>query len=297
MDDTFDAYLEYTALEKKLAASTVAAYQRDLANFGEWLSVASTSPVDAAASDIAEYVSFLSSSGYSSASVRRMLSTVRGYFRFLQVSGLREDNPAELIPSPRKSLKLPHAISVEKVKELIESWKGDSPLSTRNRALLELAYGAGLRESELTGMTVARLHLDQAMVRPLGKGSRERLVPIGGQAVRWLSEYLDRARPFLAGGSSTPVLFLTYRGNPLSRMTVWNIVRRSAEMAGLKEDIHPHTLRHSFATHLLQGGADLRVVQELLGHSDIRTTEIYTSVDRTWLRSVMDRYHPRSREP
>lgn len=297
MDDTFDAYLEYTALEKKLAASTVAAYQRDLVNFGEWLSVASTSAVDAAPSDIAEYVSFLSSSGYSAASVRRMLSTVRGYFRFLQVSGLREDNPAELIPSPRKSLKLPHAISVEKVKELIESWNGDSPLSIRNRALLELAYGAGLRESELTGMTVARLHLDQAMVRPLGKGSRERLVPIGGQAVRWLSEYLDRARPFLAGGSSTPVLFLTYRGNPLSRMTVWNIVRRSAEMAGLKEDIHPHTLRHSFATHLLQGGADLRVVQELLGHSDIRTTEIYTSVDRTWLRSVMDRYHPRSREP
>ncbi|MBN2587095.1 MAG: tyrosine recombinase XerD [Candidatus Fermentibacteraceae bacterium] len=303
---SLDSFLEYSALEKKLALSTVEAYQRDLVHYLRWLSEACRDTAgtsermadvsNASYADLADYVSFLSSEGYSSTSIRRKLSTVRGYYRYLQISGLREDNPAEMMPSPRKPDRLPHAVSVDTVKAMIEVWNGDSPLSLRNRALMELAYGAGLRESEITGMTVARVHLDQSMVRPLGKGSKERLVPIGGAAVRWISRYLDEARPLLACGPSTPMLFLTYRGNRLSRMTVWNIVRTSARRAGVKDKVHPHTLRHSFATHLLQGGADLRVVQELLGHSDIRTTEIYTSVDRSWLRSVMDRYHPRSRE-
>lgn len=296
MDETLDSFLEYAALEKKLAVSTVDAYQRDLERFHRWLTGEGVVPAAAEASDIADYMSCLSSSGYSAASVRRNISTVRGYYRFLQVTGVREDNPAELMNSPRKPLRLPHAVSVKTVKALIEVWKGDSSLSTRNRALMELAYGAGLRESEITGLTVSRVHLDQYMVRPMGKGSRERLVPLGGAAVEWISKYLDQARPLLASGSTTPVLFLTYRGNPLSRMTVWNIVKSSARKAEVTEAVHPHTLRHSFATHLLMGGADLRVVQELLGHSDIRTTEIYTGVDRTWLRSVMDRCHPRSRE-
>lgn len=296
MDDTLDSFLEYSALEKKLAESTVEAYRLDLEHFEQWLSDTGTEIPEASSSDIAEYSSFLSSSGYSPTSVRRKLSTLRGYYRYLQSTGAREENPAELLPSPRRPLRLPHAVSIETVESILEVWKGDSPLSLRNRALLELAYGAGLRESEITGLTVARVHLDEYMVRPLGKGSRERIVPIGGAAVEWVSRYLDGARPVLAGNRRTPVLFLTYRGNPLSRMTVWNIVRDSALKAGVTEEVHPHTLRHSFATHLLQGGADLRVVQELLGHSDIRTTEIYTSVDRTWLRSIMDRCHPRSRE-
>ncbi|OPL17957.1 MAG: hypothetical protein AVO35_07295 [Candidatus Aegiribacteria sp. MLS_C] len=297
MDETLGSYLEYGALEKKLAGSTVRAYRVDLEHFRDWLGGSGPELSEAGPSDIAEYSHFLSSSGYSASSVRRKLSTLRGYYRYLQATGNRNDNPAELLPSPRKPLRLPHAVSVETVEALLEVWKGDTPLSMRNRAMLELAYGAGLRESEITGMTVARVHLEDYMVRPLGKGSRERLVPVGGAAVDWLSRYLDMARPVLARGRSTPVLFLTYRGNPMSRMTVWNIVRRSAEEAGVREDIHPHTLRHSFATHLLQGGADLRVVQELLGHSDIRTTEIYTGVDRSWLRSIIDRCHPRSREP
>lgn len=297
MDDTLDSFLEYSALEKKLARSTVEAYRFDLQHFRDWLRDTGPEVSLAGPSDIADYSHFLSSSGYSAASVRRRLSTLRGYYRYLQATGTRDDNPAELMPSPRIPLRLPHAVSVETVEAMLEVWKGGTPLSIRNRAMLELAYGAGLRESEITGMTVARVHLDEYMVRPLGKGSRERLVPIGGAAVDWLSRYLDLARPVLAGGRPTPALFLTYRGNPLSRMTVWNVVRRSAEEAGIREGIHPHTLRHSFATHLLQGGADLRVVQELLGHSDIRTTEIYTGVDRRWLRSIIDRCHPRSREP
>ncbi|MCD4776848.1 MAG: tyrosine recombinase XerD [Candidatus Aegiribacteria sp.] len=294
MDNTLDSYLEYSALEKKLATGTISAYSNDLNYFCQWLNKNGCTLSEAISADIAEYLVFLSSSGFSPVSIRRKLSTIRGYFRYMQSSELRDDNPAELLHSPKQPLRLPHAVSVETVAALIEVWEGDSSLSTRNRALLELAYGAGLRESELTGITVSRIHLDEALVRPVGKGSKERIVPIGGAAVRWLSLYIDTVRPRLVRGKSTPALFLTYRGNPLSRMTVWNIVRESTVMAGVNIAIHPHTLRHSFATHLLQGGADLRVVQELLGHSDIKTTEIYTDVDKTYLRGIVDRYHPRS---
>lgn len=296
MDESLDSYLEYSALEKKLAPRTVSAYDNDLRYFNNWLNQNGVTLSDAATADIAEYMNFLSSSGLSPVSIVRKLSSIRGFFRYLQSSGQRNDNPAELLHSPTQPVRLPHAISVDTVAALIDVWEGDSPISIRNRALLELAYGAGLRESELTGITVSRIYLEEALVRPFGKGSRERLVPLGGAAVRWLSLYIDTARPQLVRGRSTPVLFLTYRGNPLSRMTVWNIVKRSAELAGVKEHIHPHILRHSFATHLLHGGADLRVVQELLGHVDIKTTEIYTSVEITYLRAIVDKYHPRSAE-
>ncbi|MCK4504698.1 MAG: tyrosine recombinase [Candidatus Aegiribacteria sp.] len=296
MDESVESYIEYAALEKKLASSTISAYNNDLKQAGAWLQVNGTDLSQAITADIAEYMAFLSSTGSCARSVRRKLSSLRGYFRYLQISGLREDNPAELLHSPKQPLLLPHPLSLETVTSLIEVWSRDSPLSVRNRALMELSYGAGLRESELTGITVGRILLEEALVRPMGKGSRERIVPIGGPAVRWLSTYIDTARPVLAHGRSTAVLFLTYRGNPLSRMTVWNIVRKSALCAGIKQKVHPHSLRHSFATHLLQGGADLRVVQELLGHSDIKTTEIYTGVDRTYLRGVIDRCHPRAGE-
>ena len=296
MDESVESYIEYAALEKKLASSTVSAYSIDLEQADTWLQINGTGLSQAVTANLAEYIAFLSSTGSSARSVRRKLSSLRGFFRYLQISGLRDDNPAELLRSPKQPILLPHALSLETITSLIEVWSGDSPLSVRNRALLELSYGAGLRESELTGITVGRILLEEALVRPIGKGSKERIVPIGGPAVRWISKYIDTARPLLAHGRSTAVLFLTYRGNPLSRMTVWNIVRESAHRAGIKQRVHPHSMRHSFATHLLQGGADLRVVQELLGHSDIKTTEIYTAVDRTYLRGVIDQYHPRAGE-
>lgn len=296
MDESVESYIEYAALEKKLASSTVSAYSNDLKQADTWLLINGTDLPEAITADIAEYMAFLSSTGSSARSIRRKLSSLRGFFRYLQFSGLRGDNPAELLHSPKQPILLPHPLSLETVTSLIEVWSGDSPLSVRNRALMELSYGAGLRESELTGITVGRILLEEALVRPMGKGSKERIVPIGEPAVRWLSAYIDTARVVLAHGRSTSVLFLTYRGNPLSRMTVWNIVKKSALLAGIKQKVHPHSLRHSFATHLLQGGADLRVVQELLGHSDIKTTEIYTGVDRTYLRGVIDRCHPRAGE-
>jgi len=296
MDRILDSYLEYSALEKKLAPRTISAYSNDLQHFINWLNANGVILSEAAAGDIADYMAYLSSAGFSPVSTRRKLSAIRGIFRYMQTLRFRNDNPAELIHSPKQPVRLPHAVSVETVAALIEVWTGDSPLSVRNRTLLELAYGAGLRESELTGITVSRVHLEEALVRPMGKGSKDRIVPIGGEAVRWLSLYIDTVRPRFVRGKSTPVLFLTYRGNPMSRMTVWNIVRESAKSAGIDTGIHPHTLRHSFATHLLQGGADLRVVQELLGHADIKTTEIYTDIDKTYLRKIVDRYHPRSGE-
>jgi len=295
MDEVCDGFLEYGALERKLADSTLSSYARDLAAASSWMSEMGYHDLgNRTTGELAEYVSWLTSRGYSPASIRRTISTLRGFYRFMQREGIRKDNPAEVLHIPKLPLRLPHAVSVETAVSLVEAWQGDTELSVRNRALMELAYGAGLRESELTGMTVGRVHLEERLVRPLGKGSRERLVPIGGPAARWLASYIDVARPLLLRSRSTPTLFLTYRGNPLSRMTVWNIVREAAVLAGIQVSVHPHTLRHSFATHLLQGGADLRVVQELLGHADIRTTEIYTGVDRTYLRGVIDRYHPRS---
>ena len=295
MNETCDGFLEYASLELKLSDNTLSAYACDLASVSSWMEERGYGSLGRCdTGQLAEYAAWLSHCGYSALSVRRRLSTLRGYYRFLQGEGCREDNPAEALHPPRMPLRLPHAVSVDAVTRLVEAWTGDTVLSVRNRALMELAYGAGLRESELTGMTVGRVHLEEALVRPLGKGSRERLVPIGGMAVRWLSSYIDHARPQLLQGRTSPVLFLSYRGNPLTRMTVWDIVREAAIAAGIGDSIHPHTLRHSFATHLLQGGADLRVVQELLGHADIRTTEIYTSLDRTYLRGVIEKCHPRS---
>jgi len=294
MDDICEAYLEFIALEKGLSERTIAAYSIDLTQFRGWLSEnGHRSVCEADSGQISEYVNWLSSSGISASSVRRKLSTLRGICRFMQSEGFREDDPTAGLHPPRMPDRLPYAVSVDVASRLMEAWKGDTNLSVRNRSLMELAYGAGLRESELSDITVARVHLEEAFVRPIGKGQKERLVPLGGPAVWWLTNYIENVRPELIR-RATPALFLTFRGNPLSRMTVWNIVREAALKAGLEGGIHPHTLRHSFATHLLQGGADLRVVQELLGHADIRTTEIYTGVDRTYLKGVMERCHPRA---
>ncbi len=296
MSEALDSFLDYIALEKALSERTVAAYSRDLGQVEEYLRSGdrAVSLEAAGTDDLSEFLNFISQSGCSAGTVSRKRSSMRGFFGFLVREGRRDDDPSALLVSPRGSRKLPHALSVSQVTRLVEAWGDESPLAIRNRALLELAYGAGLRESELTGMTVERLFLEEMYVRPLGKGSKERIVPIGGEAAKWLRLYVDTARSSLCGSGSATALFLTKRGKSLSRMTVWNIVKQAGLRAGLAEKVYPHILRHSFATHLLQGGADLRVVQELLGHSDIRTTEIYTSVDRTYLSEVLLTFHPRA---
>lgn len=296
VDPLLDRFLEAAALERGLSEQTLEAYRRDLGQASDWLRRENGKELSSAGpDDVSAYVYHLTKSGYAASSVKRKLSAMRSFYSYLVEEGLLEADPSQLVSSPRGVKGLPRTLSPEEVKVLIEVWDGSTPLSVRNRALLELAYGAGLRESELVNITVDRVFLEELYVRPLGKGSKERLVPMGGMAARWLRRYIEEARPILVGQRRVSNLFITYRGRPLSRMTVWNVVRESGRRAGLDKPVHPHMLRHSFATHLLEGGADLRVVQELLGHSDIRTTEIYTNVDRTYLTEVLKSFHPRAR--
>jgi len=294
MDDRIYSFLDFIALEKSLSPRTVEAYARDLGQAEAALASRGVDLADATREDLTEYERHLAGLGLAVRSSRRKLSAVRSFFRFLAREGMRKDDPASLLRPPKGRMSLPSAVSVEAVTAMIEVWKDADPLSLRNRAILELAYGCGLRESELIDLTPDRVFLGDSYVRPCGKGGRERIVPLGGPARRALARYLDEARPALARRRTFPNLFLSFRGRPLSRMSIWEIVERSAVLAGLPEKVHPHLLRHSFATHLLEGGADLRVVQELLGHADIRTTEIYTNIDRTHLSEVMDDCHPRS---
>lgn len=295
MDDLIGSYLGYLSLERSLASRTVDAYRNDLEQCDAWIDENLNHPLrDATTGEIAEYLADLARRGLSGGSVRRKLSSIRGYFRYLQRNGQRPDDPTSLLSPPRGGRYLPEALSLEEARLLVEAFDGSDRLSVRNRALMELAYGSGLRESELVELTVSRIYLEEEFVRPLGKGGRERLVPMGPQAVRWLDRYLTEVRPTLMRAGSFSNLFLTYRGRPMSRMAVWNVVRKAGRLAGLGRRLYPHILRHSFATHLLEGGADLRVVQELLGHVDISTTEIYTNVGSAHLRRVVDSCHPRS---
>jgi integrase/recombinase XerD len=288
-DELLDAFLASAVLVRNLSKNTVSAYRRDLLAAADFTG----DLVSSDSSLLGEWLQHLSKMGMSPSTIARKLSSLRTFFSYLSERELIASNPALHLSPPGRILHMPHCISVEEVSRLIEVWTGEDALSARNRSLLELAYGSGLREGELVSLTVDRINLDDGWVRPVGKGSKERMVPISRLSAKWLGIYLDKWRGTLSGSRSGKTVFLTKNGNPLSRMTVWHIVRNSSLRAGVSPGIHPHTLRHSFATHLLEGGADLRIVQELLGHSDIRTTEIYTSVSRKRLTEAVNRYHPR----
>lgn len=290
--DLIDSFLTYSVLARGLSSNTVSAYRRDLHEAESFIGDLFTSD----AFQLTEWVHHLSRIGREASTISRKISSLRAFFTWLLDTGRISINPASRLRAPSGSRKMPHALPVDVITGMIEVWKGENALSARNRALMEIAYGSGLREGEIVSLTVDRLNLDERWVRPLGKGSKERMVPMSDPSAEWLGIYLDRWRIQLRSGRSGRTVFLTRNGNPLSRMTVWNIVRASALKAGISADVHPHALRHSFATHLLEGGADLRVVQELLGHSDIRTTEIYTSVSRKMLSEAVRMYHPRGRD-
>ncbi|HYD52195.1 MAG TPA: site-specific tyrosine recombinase, partial [Gemmatimonadaceae bacterium] len=227
------------------------------------------------------------------ASIRRTISALRTYYRFLLADGVVVRDPTERLETPRRWRTLPEVLTVEEVQRLLATPTLDAPLYFRDRALLELAYGAGLRVSEWIGIGVKDLLLEEGLVRVFGKGSKERLVPIGRQAIASTAIYLRELRPRLEKGAGRGILFLNARGEPLTRMGAWKILQKYVALSGVEKHVTPHTLRHSFATHLLEGGADLRAVQEMLGHADISTTQIYTHVDREYLRSVHRQFHPR----
>ena len=290
-----ERFTDFLTLEKGSSPRTREAYVRDVARFVAFALVRQVvSPGDVTSRALRDFVYHLKDLGLSPASIRRNVSAVRSYFRFLLGDGVVTQDPSERLDTPQRWRTLPEVLTVAEIRKLLDAPSMDDPLYFRDRAMLELAYGAGLRVSEWISVGVKDAMLDAGLVRVFGKGSKERLVPIGRSAIAALAIYLRELRPKLEHGGGKGALFLNARGEPLSRMGAWKILRKYVQRAGITKRVYPHTLRHSFATHLLEGGADLRAVQEMLGHADISTTQIYTHVDREYLRQVHKRYHPRA---
>lgn len=294
-----ERFLDQLRVERGLSANSLAAYRRDLALYGAYLAEAGLAgPADASRDDLAAFVAWLRSRDgaggkpYADSTVARTLVAVRGLHKFLVTEGLAADDPARELAGPRGEQPLPKALSLAEVERLLEAPTGDSPGALRDRAMLELLYACGLRISELVGLDADDVDTDERVVRVRGKGGRERFVPLGRVAAAAADDWRVRGRPALEPAG--PALVINQRGGRLTRQGAWKVLTRHADRVGLGGRVSPHTLRHSFATHLLEGGADVRVVQELLGHASVRTTQIYTRVTDTRLRAVYDLAHPRS---
>jgi integrase/recombinase XerD len=290
-----EEFLAAMVVERGMADNTVAAYRRDLQKYLTFLQgkgIASLADVTPA--HLQEFLGCLRSAGLSSRSLARTTSTLRTFHRFLAAQGRVRSDPTSLLRSPRLSRHLPTVLSPEEVERLLGVPKVSTPIGLRDRAMLELLYATGLRVSELLNLALTHVDLTVGFVRCLGKGAKERVVPVGSSASHWVKVYLAEGRPSLAKGRGTPFLFLGRGGRRLSRQAFWKGLRAYARRVGIRKRVTPHTLRHSFATHLLEGGADLRSVQLMLGHADISTTQIYTHVSRARLREIHDRFHPRS---
>lgn len=290
-------YLEILRVERGLAAHTLEAYRRDLGDFAVFAVGHGADPGAVTRSLVMAYLQRLHEAGRARATVARRLAALRGFFAYLVREGRIARDPVEGMTSPRAGRPLPRVMSVEEVERLLGLPRPASPAGLRDRAMLELLYAAGLRVSELVGLDLDDLLLDHGLVRCRGKGGKERVVPVGAPAVEAVRVYLERGRPRLCRRPDQRALFLNHRGGRLSRQWVWRLLRRAARQAGVSRAVSPHTLRHSFATHLLAGGADLRAVQELLGHASITTTQIYTHLTRHHLLEAYLRAHPRLAGP
>lgn len=289
-----ERFQEFLLLEQGAAARTTEAYTRDLERLAVYcVTRGAAVPVEVTHALLREYVYHLKDLGLAPASIRRNVSAVRVYFRFLVAEGHLARDPSDRLETPKRWRSLPDVLTVQEVAHLLGAPRLEEPLAFRDRAMLELAYGAGLRVSEWISLAARDVLFDEALLRVFGKGSKERLVPIGRSAIGAVAVYMRELRPRLERGRGQGVLFLNARGEPLTRMGAWTILRKYVELAGIEKRVSPHTLRHSFATHLLEGGADLRAVQEMLGHASIATTQIYTHVDRDYLRAVHRQFHPR----
>jgi len=288
-------YLDHLCVERALSARSVEAYRSDLSAFGRWLFANKLDALKARRRDLARYLRALSARGLSSRSAFRALSALRGFYGFASLSlDLREDPTADLA-SPRLGFSLPRALGEKEIEVLLEAPDPSTALGLRDRAMLELLYASGLRVSEIVGLPRDRVDLHAGILRVTGKGGRERLVPFGKPAAGWLRRYLAEVRPSLDRRGS-PALFLTARGAPMTRQRFWQLTQKYGRSAGVRGKLTPHVLRHSFATHLLDHGADLRALQMMLGHADIATTQVYTKVSPSRLRRVYDDFHPRARK-
>ncbi len=289
-----DGFIDYAAGECHLAENTVAAYRRDLKRFFEW---ANGRPVvELTIQDLGDYVTWLHGKDFKPATLARHLVSLKVFFRYLQLEGVLEENRAELLGSQKLWERVPHVLSPEQIDALLESPTDDDPFWRRDRALLELLYATGCRASELSNLRLEDVHLKDGYCLCRGKGDKERLVPLGARAVAAFKDWLEKERSTLASRvkEAPPWALLSYRGRRLRRERIWELMKRYVARIGVPSSVSPHTLRHSFATHLLAGGADLRQVQEMLGHASIATTQIYTHVDTTRLRAIHKKFHPRA---
>ncbi|NLY17098.1 MAG: site-specific tyrosine recombinase XerD [Gammaproteobacteria bacterium] len=288
-----DLFLEQLWLLEGLSDNTRAAYQTDLTQYAGWLQQQGQSLLQARRDDLLEYLGWRLQQGYKASSSARLLSALRRFYQQALEQGQITEDPSALVDMPKTRRNLPDTLTEADVDALLEAPDVDEALGLRDRCMLEVLYATGLRVSELTGLKLDEISLRQGVVRVMGKGSKERLVPMGEQALDWLERYLARGRPLLLGGKASDVVFPSQRGQQMTRQTFWHRIKQHAQTAGIIKPLSPHTLRHAFATHLLNHGADLRVVQMLLGHSDLSTTQIYTHVAQMRLQALHAEHHPR----
>src|SRR5438105_4576585 len=292
----FLAYLEF---ERGLSRNTLEAYRSDLLQFGRFLDARGESAVSASSADVADFLAGLAQGNgkppASTATIHRKAACLRSFYRHLRREGVRDSDPTASLSAPRRGRKLPQVLTRGEVDKLLDQPKGTEPIALRDRALLELMYACGLRASEAITLEPRHLDLRDGVARVLGKGSKERIVPIGSEAVKAVEVYLRRGRPALVGAREEAKLFVNFRGGALTRQGLYKVIDRHARTAGLAGKMSPHTLRHSFATHLLAGGCDLRSVQEMLGHADVSTTQLYTHLSSEHLKDAYFKAHPRAR--
>jgi len=288
-----DRFIETQWLEKGLSRHTREAYRSDLELFNGWLRERGLELPGVGRELILDHLAWRVDAGYKARSTARLLSALRGFFRYLLREGVVASDPTLQVDLPQLGRPLPKSLAEADVEALLAAPETTEPLGVRDRAMLEVLYACGLRVSELVGLRLEQVNLRQGVVRVLGKGSKERLVPLGEEAIHWLERHLFEARPLLLGGRPSDVLFPSQRGEQMTRQTFWYRIKHHAQVAGIGKSLSPHTLRHAFATHLLNHGADLRVLQMLLGHSDLSTTQIYTHIARARLQELHARHHPR----
>jgi integrase/recombinase XerD len=292
-------FVSFLRLEKTLSENSVMAYKRDIEKLRQYLLITNKTdipPENIDLKNLQEFIWWLSDMGMGATSQTRIISGIRAFYKYLLLEDIIDIDPSQLLDLPKTSRKLPDTLSVAEIERIIETIDLSKKEGERNRAIIEMLYGCGLRVSELTDLKISNLYFDTDFIRVTGKGKKERLVPIGDMAKRRLQIYLEFVRPQRkAQKADEDIVFLNNRGGKLSRVMIFYIVKQLCENAGIKKTISPHTFRHSFATHLIEGGADLRAVQDLLGHASITTTEIYTHLDRSYLRETLEKYHPLGR--
>jgi len=292
-DPAISRFLDAVWMERGLSSNTLAAYRADLVALGRWLAKSRIPLVHASRADLLAFIAARVEAGARPRSMARQLSSFRRFYRQLMREGVLQEDPTAQIAMPRIGRSLPKSLSESEIESLLLAPTVSDPLGHRDRAMLEVLYATGLRVSELVGLRAGQVNMSQGVVRVLGKGNRERLIPLGEEAVRWLSGFITGPRGEILLERSTDYLFPTRRGDRMTRQAFWHIIKRYARKAGIERDLSPHTLRHAFATHLLNHGADLRVVQMLLGHSDLSTTQIYTHVARERMKELHTEHHPR----